>query len=58
MARLYAALGKQDEALRWLETAYRERAALMVCLKTDPGFDDLRPDPRFQNVLRRMNFPA
>jgi len=58
VARLYAALGKQDEALRWLETAYRERAALMVCLKTDPGFDDLRPDPRFQNVLRRMNFPA
>jgi TolB-like protein/Tfp pilus assembly protein PilF len=58
VARLYAALGKQDEALRWLETAYRERAALMVCLKTDPGFDDLRPDLRFQNVLRRMNFPG
>ena len=57
MARLYAALGKQDEALRWLETAYRERAALMVCLKTDPEFDDMRSDPRFEDLLRRMNFP-
>jgi len=57
LARIYAALGKKDEALRWLETGYRERAALMVCLKTDQRFDELRSDPRFQNLLRRMNFP-
>jgi len=24
---------------------------------TEPQFDDLRPDPRFQDLLRRMNFP-
>jgi len=53
----YAALGNKDEALRWLETGYRERAALMVCLKTEPRFDDLRSDPRFQDLMRRMNFP-
>ena len=57
VARIYTALGKKDEALRWLETAYRERAALMVFLKIDPPLDDLRSDPRFQDLLRRMNFP-
>jgi TolB-like protein/Flp pilus assembly protein TadD len=57
VARIYTALGKKDEALRWLETAYRERAALMVFLKIDPRLDDLRSEPRFQDLLRRMNFP-
>ena len=57
VSRIYANLGKKDEAFRWLETAYGERAAWMVCLKTDPRMDDLRPDPRFQDLLRRMNFP-
>jgi TolB-like protein/Tfp pilus assembly protein PilF len=57
VARIYAALGKKDEALRWLEIGYRERAALMVCLKTDRRFDELRSDPRFQDLLTRMNFP-
>ena len=57
VARIHAALGKRDEALDWLETAYRERAPYMVCLSIDPRFDDLRPEPRFQDLLRRMNFP-
>jgi hypothetical protein len=57
VARIYTALGKKDEALRWLETAYGEHAALMVFLKTDPRLDDLRDDPRFEDLLRRMNFP-
>ncbi len=57
VARIYAALGETDEAIRWLETAYRERAAWMILLKTDPKLDPLRPDPRFRDLLRRMNFP-
>jgi len=57
VARIYAALGKKEEALRWLETGYRARDAWMVFLKTEPQFDDLRPDQRFQDLLRRMNFP-
>jgi len=57
VARIYLALGKKDEALRLLETAYAERAALMVFLKID-RLDDLRSEPRFQELMRRMNFPA
>ena len=55
-ARIYAALSNADEALRWLEIAYQQRAEWMVLLKVDPCFDDLRPDPRFQDLMRRMNF--
>jgi TolB-like protein/Tfp pilus assembly protein PilF len=57
VGRIYAALGEKDEAFRWLEAAYRERGEWLVLLKVDPRFDSLRSDPRFQDLLRRMNFP-
>ena len=56
VARIYTAMGNKCEALRWLETAYRERDVWMVFLKIDPRLDDLRCDPRFEDLLRRMNF--
>jgi TolB-like protein/Tfp pilus assembly protein PilF len=58
VARIYAVLREADEALHWLGTAYQERAAWMVLLKVDHPFDYLRSDPRFQDLMRRMNFPA
>src|SRR6266481_8330643 len=57
VAHIHAALGSKEEALHWLETAYQEHAVHMMCLKTDPRLDDLRSDRRFQDLLRRMNFP-
>ena len=57
LGQTYAALGEIDEAFRWLETGYQERAAWMVVLKVDPHLDPLRSDPRFEGLLRRMNFP-
>jgi TolB-like protein/Flp pilus assembly protein TadD len=57
IARIYAALDKSDEVFLWLETAFRERAAWMVYLSVDSRLDSLRSDPRFQDLLRRMNFP-
>ena len=57
VARLNLALGKKDEALGCLETAYQGRDSFMVFLKVDPLLDDLRADPRFRDLLRRMNFP-
>ena len=57
VAHIHAALGSKEEALHWLETAYQEHSAHMMCLKTDPRLDDLRSDRRFQDLLHRMNFP-
>lgn len=57
IATIYAALDEKDEALHWLESAYRERAPWIVFLKVQPWLDNLVPDPRFQSLLRRMNFP-
>jgi TolB-like protein/Tfp pilus assembly protein PilF len=57
VSRILAALGEKDEALDWLEKGYQERAAGMAYLMVDWGFDNLRSHPRFQDLLRRMNFP-
>jgi TolB-like protein/Tfp pilus assembly protein PilF len=57
-ARIYAALGENDEAFKWLKSGYEEHAEWMTLLKVDPRFDDLRPDPRMVDLMRRMNFPA
>jgi tetratricopeptide (TPR) repeat protein len=56
LARLYARLGKK-EGLKWLEKAYAEHVGAMLFLKCEPAFDSWRSDPRFQSLMRRMNFP-
>ncbi len=58
IATIYAGLGQNDESFAWLERAYEERGSTRVLfLKVAPAFDPLREDPRFQDLLRRMNFP-
>jgi tetratricopeptide (TPR) repeat protein len=47
----------EDEALTWLERAYEEHHQGMVDINAYPGLDALRSEPRFQALLRRMNFP-
>jgi hypothetical protein len=56
-AVICGALGEKDEAFRLLEAAYRERSVWMVYVKVAPFFDPLRSDPRFPDLLGRMNFP-
>jgi TolB-like protein/Tfp pilus assembly protein PilF len=55
LALIYAGLGDKDHALEWLEKAYEDRSTRLVWIKVDPGLDDLRPEPRFAGLLRRMN---
>jgi tetratricopeptide (TPR) repeat protein len=56
MALIYAGLRENDAAFHWLEVAREERSPMLTFLKTDPRMDSLRSDPRFNDVLRRMNF--
>jgi len=56
-AEAYIGLGEKDEAMSWLERAYEEHDQWMVYIKTYPGWDALRSEPRFQALVRRMNFP-
>jgi tetratricopeptide (TPR) repeat protein len=53
---IYVYLGDADEAIRWLEKAYEEHGYSLLWAKA-PLFDSLRADPRFQDLLQRMNFP-
>lgn len=50
---IYPGLGEKDKAFEWLEKGYDERSLLHI--KVDPGYDPLRSDPRFTNILHRMN---
>jgi hypothetical protein len=57
VSRIHAALGENNKAIDWLEIAYKQHGEWMVLLKTDPRFDSLHDDPRFQDLMRRINFP-
>jgi TolB-like protein/DNA-binding winged helix-turn-helix (wHTH) protein/Flp pilus assembly protein TadD len=55
IAAIYVALGDTDNAMSWLEKGYDERFNPGVLIR--PGFDPLRSDPRFQDLVRRTGFP-
>jgi serine/threonine protein kinase/tetratricopeptide (TPR) repeat protein len=55
MALVYTALGEKDQAFEWLQKSYEERSIGIFALKLDPACDPLRSDPRFADLLRRMN---
>ena len=57
LAYTYARLGEKDKAFQWLEQAYEERSMHLIRVRVDADFDSIRDDPRFQDLLRRMNFP-
>jgi len=55
MATIYAGLGENDKAFEFLEKAYSEKSLdISGSLKSDLLLDSLRPDPRFQSLLRGM----
>jgi tetratricopeptide (TPR) repeat protein len=57
-AAIYAVLNEKDQAFHWLDLAHQERAPWMALTQVMPWLDNLRSDPRFQDLQRRMNFPA
>jgi serine/threonine-protein kinase len=56
-AGVHAGLGEDDRAIEYLEKSYEEHSHWLICLHIDPSMDDLRSDPRFQDLLRRVGFP-
>jgi hypothetical protein len=55
VALLYANAGDKKAAIDWLERAYQQHGTLLEYIRISPEFEDLRPDPRFQDLLRRLN---
>ncbi|HEY4256163.1 MAG TPA: protein kinase [Candidatus Udaeobacter sp.] len=54
IALIYTGLGEKDQAFEWLEKAKTERDPFLIYIKTDPNFDSLRGERRFQAVLQGM----
>ncbi|HYO63436.1 MAG TPA: tetratricopeptide repeat protein, partial [Pyrinomonadaceae bacterium] len=55
LAMVHAGLGDTERAFASLERAVEEQAMMLSFLKVEPVFDPLRPDPRFDAILRRVN---
>ena len=58
LAADYALAGENDKAFAWLDKAYDEREGQsLTLLKGDPSFKNLRSDPRFSALLRKIGLP-
>jgi len=58
VAVIYAGLGEKDKAFEWLNRAFDDRSYLLaVYLNTDNRLDNLRSDPRFSELRRKMRLP-
>jgi serine/threonine protein kinase/tetratricopeptide (TPR) repeat protein len=56
VAFIYAGLNDKDHAFEWLNKGYEEHSGLAL-IKVETTFDNLRGDPRFKEMLKRMNLP-
>ena len=54
MARIHAGLGETAPALNHLEQTYREHNETLFFLNVDPAFDNLRDEPRFQELSKKL----
>jgi hypothetical protein len=57
LSDIYACLKHKEEALHYLEQSYEERAPWLVRIQSDPDFDFLHSDPRYQAIVKKMGLP-
>jgi tetratricopeptide (TPR) repeat protein len=57
IAMIYNGLDERSKTLAWLERGFQQRDSRMVFLKVEPKWNNLRDDPRFQDLLRRVGLP-
>jgi serine/threonine-protein kinase len=58
LGEIYAQLGDHEAALAALERAYEVKDAGLTTMLVDPWLDPIRNEPRFEAIVRKMNFPA
>ncbi len=58
LAHVHLGLGQNNEAITWLEKAVEEHDGILSYVNRVYTLDPLRSDPRFQALLKKMNFPA
>lgn len=55
LARVYMGLGDRDKVFEWLEKDFGQRSGLLPIITSLLQFDSLRSDPRYTDLVRRMN---
>ena len=58
IADMYVALGDRQRAFEWMEKAYDERSNWVAYIAGDPANDQLRDEPYFQSLLKRVGLSA
>ena len=56
IARIYLALGQKEQALEWLEKGLPDHTFGLIHLNEHPGFNDLRTEPRFIELIKKIGF--
>jgi serine/threonine-protein kinase len=57
-AGIHIGLGESERAIEYLQKCYEEHSHWLIYLHLDPSMDDLRDNPDFQALLRRVGLPA
>jgi hypothetical protein len=55
IAIIYAYLALPDPAFAWAERAYEGRDSAVLLIHIDPSFDSYRKDPRYVNIMRKLD---
>ena len=55
---IHIGIGEYDEALRLLRQAYHEKSWFLVFMQSEPWYDPLRGDERFESIQSDMKFPG
>ncbi|MGI8639233.1 MAG: TPR end-of-group domain-containing protein, partial [Pyrinomonadaceae bacterium] len=57
VAAVYAGLGEKDKAFKGLEKDFQNRSGNLATIRWQIPYEPLRDDPRFKDLLKRMNLP-
>jgi TolB-like protein/DNA-binding winged helix-turn-helix (wHTH) protein/cytochrome c-type biogenesis protein CcmH/NrfG len=58
VAEVYGCRNQSDKAFEWLDRAYAQRDSSLIHTKVDPLLKNLRSDPRYTALLKKLNLPA